>query len=122
MKPETGRWKRRAQSHLAAAVRDVEAGDFEHGIFWCQQALEVLLKALLVEQSPAGQPRRIHDLPRLAQEAGLALPESDLMFLDRLTSQYGPARYGDIEPEYTEEEARMYLNETRRLFDWLRQL
>jgi HEPN domain-containing protein len=112
---------RRAQGHLEAASRDIGLGDFEHGIFWCQQALEVLLKALLVEQSPAGRPRRIHDLVRLANEAGVALSEADLTFLDSLASQYGPARYGEVEPEYTEEEAQTYLDETRRLFEWLRQ-
>jgi HEPN domain-containing protein len=52
VKPETEHWFRRAELHLGAAKLIAEAGGqyAEHAIFWCQQALEMLIKAIIIER------------------------------------------------------------------------
>jgi HEPN domain-containing protein len=96
-------------------------GIYEQCVFHCQQALEKLLKAIGIERTASGSPRRTHDLVLLAQDAGLSIGESDMALLDRLTEQYMPTRYPDDPTEYTEDEAQAYLIETERTFAWLRQ-
>ena len=90
-------------------------------VFHCRQALEKLLKALWIEKSMEGFPPRRHDLVALSKEVGLELTEEQNLFLDDLSSQYKPSRYGDVAAEYTWHETATYLAKTRELFQWLQQ-
>ena len=121
MKPETGRWLRKADGHLKMARIAIEAGYSEHGVFWCEQALEVLLKALQVESRSSSRPRRTHDLVDLAKDSSLPFSEDDLGFLRRLGEQYTLTRYADEDVDYPQERAVEYLQKAEVLFSWLRQ-
>jgi HEPN domain-containing protein len=121
VKPVTARWLERSERHLGAAKVALEAGYFEHSIFWAQQALEVLLKALLIERSPAGRARRTHDLVSLAEELSLNLSLQQFDFLRDLGEQYSPTRYADDELDYELQDAAEVVRRTKELCQWLQQ-
>ena len=120
MKPETQQWLAKADEHLGAASALLQLGHYAQCIFFCQQSLEMLLKAIWIERAPEGLPRRTHDLVSLAKELELGLSEERLKFLRLLSEQYIPTRYGDIPIEYSQETADNYLGRTKELFSWLR--
>ena len=120
MKPETERWLRRAERHLEVAHLEIGASYVEHGIFWCQQALEVLLKGMILERTQLAAPPRTHDLIALTRRLGLALSDDQRRLLRRLTDEYSPTRYPEFEVDVEKETAESYLGESEVLFSWLR--
>jgi HEPN domain-containing protein len=120
MKPESRLWLNKAEGHLKAAGVLREAGLYSQCVFFCQQAVEVLLKAMWVERAPNNTPPRTHDLVFLAERLELGLAQGQLEFLRRLGEQYTPARYGDIELEYSSESAKEYHDGATEVFAWLR--
>ena len=121
MKPETEEWMARSEEHLSAASVLLEQGLHRHCIFFCQQSLEMLLKAIWVEQASEGLPRRTHDLVALSKELALEVSEEWLEFLRKLSEQYIPTRYGDVQVEYSGETAQNYEKGTKEISAWLRQ-
>ena len=121
MKPETERWVARAEEHLSAASVLLEQGFHRQCIFFCQQSLEMLLKAFWVERASEGLPRRTHDLVALSEELSLDLSEEWLEFLRKLSEQYIPTRYGDIPVECPRDSAENYHKGTKEIYEWLRQ-
>jgi HEPN domain-containing protein len=121
VKPATERWLKIAEGDLAMAVHGFDDKLFGQCIFHCQQALEKVLKGLWIERSEELMPPRTHNLPRLAREAGLALSEDQFRFLQRLSEQYLPTRYGYLDSELPEEAAISYHEQTKEMFEWLRQ-
>ena len=89
-------------------------------VFFCQQAIEVLLKAIWVERESFGMPPKIHGLVELAEGLGLEPSQEQLAFLDDLTNQYMPTRYADVPVEYSRNEAGNYFREAQEFFSWLR--
>ncbi len=116
MKDETRQWIARAEEHLDVAFALFESVHYPQSVFFCQQALELLLKAMWIEQADSGLPRRTHDLVSLVEELGLALSEEQLGFLRGLTEQYIPTRYADMPVEYSLEDAVEYLEQAKELF------
>jgi HEPN domain-containing protein len=121
VKEETLAWLGKADEHLKSAKALFDLEHHAQCIFFCQQATEVLLKAMWIEQAEEGLPRRTHDLVALAAELDLDLSEEQTEFLRRLSEQYMSTRYPDILVEYSEEDAVEYLDKTEELFAWLRQ-
>ncbi|MCC7291748.1 MAG: HEPN domain-containing protein [Phycisphaerales bacterium] len=93
-----------------------------YGVFCCQQAVEKALKALIVERT-GEMPPRLHNLPRLAEEAGIDIDECGLTFLSRLTGFYIQTRYPDdlqrLSSSATEASATSVLKETGKTTQWL---
>ena len=121
MKPETRQWLDKAEGHLKAAGVLLREAFYAQCVFFCQQAIEVLLKAMWVEQTPQNMPPRTHDLVFLAEGLKLELSEDQFEFLRRLGEQYTPARYGDVEVHYSLEGTTEYYEGAEELFPWLRQ-
>ena len=121
MKQETQKWVTIAESDLRAAKVMQDSGFFAHSIFQCHEALEKLLKAMWIERHSTGTHPHIHDLPGLADQAGVALSEEQRTFLARLAEQYIPTRYGDLEREFPKEIADTYLARSTEAFAWLQQ-
>ncbi|MBN1918828.1 MAG: HEPN domain-containing protein [Verrucomicrobia bacterium] len=65
-------WRQRAEYDLETARAMLDAGRSLYVLFCCQHAIEKALKALIVERT-GELPPRIHNLPRLADAAGLEL-------------------------------------------------
>ena len=121
MKEETGKWVGLAEDNLKAADALLMSGFHRLCIFQCQQAIELLLKAIWVERSTEGYPPRQHNLVTLAQTADVDLDEGHQQFLDDLSRQYIPSRYADAAVEYSRERAEYFHSSTREVFAWLRQ-
>ena len=121
MKPETERWLRRATDDLAAASLTLDQRMEELSLFHCQQALEKLLKAIVVERLGSGYVRRTHDLVSLAEELQLELQEEEMKLVRRLGELYMPSRYGDEDVDLEDELLADWLARTKELFAWLRQ-
>jgi HEPN domain-containing protein len=122
VKDVTSRWLRRADADLEAAAAVLERSLHELCIFHCQQALEKLLKAILIERSPTNRARRTHDLVSLAEELRLGLAVEQLQLLRRLADLYNPSRYGDEDVDFEYAPPEEWLRQTRGLFAWLRQM
>jgi len=91
-------------------------------LFHCQQALEKLLKGIVVEQTSADHVRRTHDLVSLVEELHLQVSEEQFVLLRRLGDLYMPSRYGDEDVNLAEALLVEWLRQTTELFLWLRQL
>jgi HEPN domain-containing protein len=122
MKKETLDWLDRAEEHLKAASVLLEGALSAQCVFFCQQAMEMLLKSIWIERAEEGLPPRTHDLVSLAQELALPLSEEQLAFLRELSEQYMPTRYADVAIEYSLETAEDYYRRMEGLFSWLRRL
>ena len=121
MKPETEQWVEKAEQFLRGASVLLGSDLPPQCVFFCEQAMETLLKAIWVHQASEGVPPRTHDLVSLAKDLGLELSEEQTVFLRMLAEQYMPTRYADIPVEYSQEAAESYYENTKELFSWLRQ-
>ncbi len=115
-------WQQLAALDLESARRSLRGESYLHCIFGCQQALEKMLKALVV--GATGQmPPRVHNLVRLAALAGLALPPEQEQLLSKLSLEYIEMRYPEELEALTEvntrSEAEDHLQKTEALYQWL---
>lgn len=117
-------WERRARYDLGTARVMLDARRYGYVLFTCQQAAEKMLKALVVQRTGAFPPHT-HNLLGLAELAGLSLGEYEKDFLARLQTIYTQTRYPAERPEpvprIDRKRAASYLEETRRVFRWLKQ-
>jgi len=90
-------------------------------VFHCQQAIEKLLKAIWIEQNSSGQPRYVHDLVALGEDARLSFSDEQQTFLQLLTEAYTTTRYADDEPQYSLDAAVRYFQQAEETFSWLQQ-
>jgi HEPN domain-containing protein len=117
-------WVERASYDLETAKIMLEAKRYLYVGFFCQQAIEKLLKARLAKIGTA--PPYIHNLIRLAEIAGifddLSGHRKDL--LGELTIHAVQSRYGDFEGDISEVlrpiEAESLWKKTKELFQWLK--
>ncbi len=122
MKPETERWVEIAESDLAMSAIPLDKAFHQHTVFYCQQSVEKLMKAIWTERHGAGRHPRVHNLVKLASGLGLDVPAQWRNLLVDLTDQIFPSRYPEAGWRYSREVAEEYYNMTQELFAWLRQL
>lgn len=102
-------WQEGAQEDLTVAQELLERGRIRHGLFFLHLALEKLLKAHVCRQTRDLAPRS-HNLVRLAEVAGLDLPESCMDTLAVMNPFVLAGRYPDSPfPLPTPEEVRGYV-------------
>lgn len=84
----------------------------------CQQTLEVLLKAAVIELAGKRHPK-IHTLVKLAEEAGLQLsPEQDSI-LKEIAKHYYQVRYPDfVKHKYNRQVAEETLSQMKEFYRW----
>jgi len=97
---EARRWLKQAEEQLAAAQHSGKGQQWPAACFWCQQAGELALKALLIGQ---GEHARIHGLLHLVERLTPGYPDIARLAdaarnLDRC---YVPTRYPDALPRGT---------------------
>ena len=119
MKPETEQWVSKAQENLDIAGHLLELLYPAQCIFFSQQAVEMLLKAIWIERADEGLPRKTHDLVSLAKELQLGVSEDWRELLRQLSEHYIPTRYGDTPVAYSQESAENYYERTKEVFEWL---
>jgi HEPN domain-containing protein len=122
MKPETAQWVQIAEHDIGAAAFLLEKEFYQQTVFYCQQSVEKLMKAVWTERNGAGTHPRVHNLVKLADGLGLDVPSRLRYLLHDLTDQIFPSRYPEAGWEYNQEVAEEYYNMSQELFAWLRQL
>ena|SRR3990172_8938639 len=116
MKPETSEWLTIADHDIRGAASLLHDRLWPGAAYFCQQAAEKLLKAVVTEHEM--EPPKTHDLVELADLAGIDLSDEDRTLLTRLADHAARSRYPGA--EYTEEQVRELFQETKRFFEWLR--
>jgi HEPN domain-containing protein len=115
-------WLQLARLDLDSARKSLQGDSYLHCLFGCQQALEKLLKALVVEATEQQAPR-VHNLVRLASLAGVTLKPVQENLLSTLSLQYIEMRYPEelatIDELNNRQTAEEHLQQTEKLFQWL---
>lgn len=124
-----------AEKWLEFSKRDIEAARilFKNGdkmgfayqacVFHCHQAVEKLLKAVIVNKGVPAP--KTHDLVRLGKESGASLSEAVENFIRDLNPHYQVSRYpdmpfvSDFSFTYKRSAANKIFNQTKKLYLWL---
>ena len=100
----------------------LKAGRYLYVLFCCQQAVEKALKAVIVRRT-GELPPRIHNLPRLAETAGIGSGPERVRFLGELSAYYIQSRYPEeiraAGPTITQELAQQVLGKTEQTIEWV---
>ncbi len=120
MKEEARPWLEKADENLDLAEYLFEGARYAPTCYMCQQTLEVLLKAAVIELAGKRHPK-IHTLVKLAKEAGLKLsPEQDAT-LKEIAKHYYQVRYPDfVKHKYNRQTAEEVLSQTKELYQWIK--
>ena len=101
-----------------------KAGRYLYVLFMCQQAVEKMLKGLVVQETGEFPPKT-HDLERLARLTGILMEEGQLEFLKLLTDYYIETRYPEdltaLSSDLDKKKSQSYLKETEAFLEWLNQ-
>jgi HEPN domain-containing protein len=117
---EARRWLALVRRDLETAAANLGIGIFHAARFFCQQAVEKALKAVLLLRTRRCPPR-LHALEQLLDEAGG--PQEFRPELVRLTQDCLLTRYPDVEPvepsrRYDREDAERGLKAAKELLTW----
>lgn len=122
MEEDVAYWLQLARLDLESARKSLQGDSFLHCLFGCQQALEKLLKAWVVEVTNQAPPR-VHNLIRLAAIAELSLRADHEVLLSKLSLEYIEMRYPEelatIDEMNNRPSAEERLHQTEELFQWL---
>lgn len=102
----------------------LKSGRYLYVLFTCQQAIEKVLKAIVIAKTKKFPPR-IHNLVKLADIAGIVLDKEQSLFLEKLSYYYLETRYPDdivkIGKQIKKNLAKQYFDKTGDIIKWLRQ-
>ena len=118
MKEEAKRWMEQAQRDLGAAKSLFKAKQYNYTSFWCQQAIEKALKALLLKKNNTLV--RTHDLLFLGRKVNL--PENLIEICKNIGPVYIETRYPDAEGKfisYSKNDAENDLKMTGEILLWI---
>lgn len=124
MEEITKKWLERAKYDLDTAEAMFASHRYLYVAFMCQQSLEKILKAIIIERG--GEALRTHNLVRLAELAEVypLLEDENKDFLANLTPFAIESRYGDYRRKLSEiinkKMAAECLERTEGLYKWLR--
>ncbi len=115
-------WTERAQYDLDTARAMLQAGRHLYVVFCCQQAVEKALKGVIALRT-GETPPRLHNLPKLAREAGLQVDPERAELLRVLTNAYILSRYpespGGPGGSMTAAAAAELLSQTEDTCEWI---
>jgi len=123
LRPETKLWWSQSKRDFRIAERNHANRDYEVSVFYCEQAAQKALKALLLHRT-SEMPPKIHNLVELGRLVGVGgRPMRD--FLAELTPHYMITRYPDAAGAVTSElySGRLslrFLRGTKKVMEWCR--
>jgi HEPN domain-containing protein len=119
------KWADQAHYDLDTAAAMLDAGRYLYVLFCCQQAVEKMLKAVIVKQTNEFPPR-LHNLMRLAEVGSIEVTEVRAEFLRELSAYYVQTRYpeelGLIGGRVTRQLAKENFKKTEETLQWLSQM
>lgn len=121
MKEAALKWLKQARHDLEMAQKNIDIGGFDVASFLSHQAVEKLLKAILIYEGK--KPPKSHYLDEIAKALGL--PDDIVDSLNELSGDYMISRYPDVSglvpyEEYDEEIAVEKINIARFAFEKLK--
>jgi HEPN domain-containing protein len=112
-------WLEYAEADCHSAYNAMAAADYRDVAFHCQQAVEKLLKAVIVQQTGQRPPYQ-HNLWRLWQHiSGIACPPDVQAAMAALNPHYFLSRYPGVGIEYDLEAAQELVERMERIWQWL---
>lgn len=115
-------WLAYAEADLRAAEHLFESEDFMACAFHCQQAIEKLLKAIIVSET-GERPPYLHNLRLLVEQVStISIPDNIVDKLISIEPHYIGTRYpGVVDREvYDRETGQQVLSDTREVYKWFR--
>ncbi|MBD3298520.1 MAG: HEPN domain-containing protein [candidate division Zixibacteria bacterium] len=123
MVPTYQQWVEKAQYDLGTAQAMLDTGRYIYVLFFCQQAVEKMLKAIIAKRTDE-MPPRIHKLVRLAEKTGIDIDEDRMRFLGVLSSYYVQSRHpeemDDLLEQASSQVAQDVLRKTQDMLTWLK--
>jgi len=125
LKPKTQNWIDLAQEDLEVAGHLFDKKKYLHCLFFCQQSIEKIIKAVYYEKYKKTPPRK-HDLEALADAAGILaqLNDGQASLLDTLSLYYIESRYAEdresLANNCTQAVTKSILDQTEEIFEWLK--
>ena len=120
MKEEVKRWWKMAKDDVSTAKALYKIKKYGYSSFWCQQAAEKALKALLLERGY--ELIKTHDLVLLSKK--LNAPENIVSLCKELTPVYVETRYPDLGEEgfkkFTRKEVEDDIKNTEVIIRWIK--
>lgn len=115
-------WAEQARYDLETARAMLRSERYLYVLFCCQQAVEKMLKGVIAQRS--GQcPPRLHNLLRLAENAGVELDQSHTVLMEDLTRYYIQSRYPEEVPALSrgldQQRGEQVLKQTEDVLQWL---
>ena len=122
LRPETRLWWEQAKRDFRVAKRTHASRDYDVAVFYCEQAVQKALKAVILHRT-AQPPPRIHNLVTLGKMVGVAEPMSE--FLATLAPQYMRTGYPDAAGDVTTalfdgKISLSFLRGTEKVMTWCR--
>jgi len=118
-----GYWFSEGEQALDVARHLFEKGDYSYALFFGHLAVEKVLKAIHARKIDQQVPR-LHNLLRLALEAGIEVTDEQKQVLIRITAFNLESRYPDYNREFrkkcTQQFTRQELIQIEEIFKWLK--
>jgi HEPN domain-containing protein len=112
-------WKKGAVEDLDVANQLVNSGKTRHGLFFAHLSLEKILKAHVCKATQQIAPK-LHNLVRLAQQAGMNLSSDHLDILSEMNAFNLEGRYPvSEEASMNVQKSQSYLTKITEVFEWL---
>jgi len=111
-------WQNGAAEDWQAADQLITGDKVRHGLFFAHLSLEKILKAHVCKSTGKIAPK-IHNLVRLAETAGLNLPDDKIDFLAEMSEFNLEGRYPvPFLPQISNQEAKEYIKKTKEVLEW----
>jgi len=123
VKPDVKYWVDLSRYDIETAKAMLVSGRYLYVLFTCQQSIEKMLKALVV-QNTGSFPPKIHDLVKLVNIAKIDIETEQKEFLAKLNYYYLETRYPreltEISKQIKKASALEFYNNTKKILKWLR--
>jgi len=118
-------WLEEAEEALKVADHLFEKKDFSYSLFFGHLAVEKIIKAIYVQKRNEHAPQ-IHNLLRLAEQAGIAMSSEQKETLIIITAFNLESRYPDEKRSFrvkcTEQYTKVELENIRKIVKWLKSI
>ncbi len=107
-------WFDKGRSDLGVAEYNLSGEKLDAAAFYCQQAVEKVLKALIIQRS--GVASKTHELVALSRT--LKAPKNVQGLCAKISPAYTVARYPDVGGDYSESDVKEIFAAAKEVLKW----